>query len=85
MEKVIIQLDSIQAMNTASTDPAALTALNAPPSDGISSMAFAPEGLGGASSDDMLLVASWDSTVRLYNVTKNLPKHTFNTDSANLW
>ena len=41
------------------------TKLKSPPEDGISSVAFSP------SSSQFLLVSSWDSTVRLYDVFSN--------------
>lgn len=41
-------------------------ALNAPPADGISSLNF------GVKSNDLLLVSSWDCTLRLYDVSFNL-------------
>ena len=40
--------------------------LNSPPQDGISAIKFAPN------SSQFLLVSSWDSTVRLYDVNANI-------------
>ena len=45
--------------------------LTAPPSDGISSMNFSPI------ENDTLLVSSWDSTLRLYDVQQNISKSTY--------
>jgi len=42
--------------------------LTAPPGDGVSSMTFSPN-----SSDDFLLISSWDSTLRLYDIKLNIP------------
>jgi cell cycle arrest protein BUB3 len=50
--------------------------LSAPPGDGISSVCFNPK------QADSLLVSSWDSTVRLYNVRDNLPTSTHYLDGA---
>lgn len=44
--------------------------LNAPPGDGVSCLAFSP------TSPSSLLVASWDTTVRLYDVHANSNKFT---------
>lgn len=44
-------------------------ALSAPPADGISALSF-----GGSKSPDLLLVSSWDSTLRLYDVHFNVLK-----------
>ena len=52
--------------------------LAAPPGDGISSVSFSPNEVG------ILLVSSWDSTTRLYNVIQNMPKFTFNFMGASL-
>lgn len=52
--------------------------LAAPPGDGISSIAFSPF------AADLLLLSSWDSTARLYNVIQNMPKFTFNFMGASL-
>jgi WD40 repeat protein len=46
--------------------------LNAPPGDGISSVAFS------SGPDNLLLVSSWDSTTRLYDALQNFPKATYN-------
>ncbi|KJE91147.1 testis mitotic checkpoint BUB3 [Capsaspora owczarzaki ATCC 30864] len=42
--------------------------LASPPSDGISSVTFAP---AGSLNTDMLLASCWDSTLRLYNAATN--------------
>lgn len=46
--------------------------LNAPPGDGVSCLAFSPS----STSANDLLVASWDATVRLYDVQVNSNKFT---------
>mmetsp|Transcript_1569 Transcript_1569/g.2511 ORF Transcript_1569/g.2511 Transcript_1569/m.2511 type:complete len:326 (+) Transcript_1569:91-1068(+) len=45
--------------------------LRAPPGDGISCLSFSPY-------SKLLLLSSWDSTARLYDVSNNSPKATFN-------
>jgi cell cycle arrest protein BUB3 len=50
--------------------------LNAPPSDGISSLTFS------TSTSNDLLVTSWDSTLRLYDTISNSPKSTHNFNGA---
>jgi cell cycle arrest protein BUB3 len=49
--------------------------LNGPPSDGISNLRFGQKG-------EYLLVSSWDSTVRLYDVTRNQMKLQYNHKAA---
>ncbi|CAM9610770.1 unnamed protein product, partial [Choristocarpus tenellus] len=44
--------------------------LGDPPTDGVSSVCFAPHG-------DLLLASSWDSTLRLYDARQNVPKKVF--------
>eukprot|EP01041_Mallomonas_annulata_P002543 gene2543-4959_t len=51
--------------------------LVAPPGDGISCVKFSPVSTS-------LLVSSWDSTVRLYDVSQNISKATFNLKAASL-
>ncbi len=50
--------------------------LAAPPGDGISSLSFSPV------KNELLLVSSWDSTTRLYDVVNNIPKMTFDFGGA---
>ena len=45
--------------------------LASPPSDGVSSMSFSPM------PSNLLLVTSWDQTVRLYDVVNNTQKAKF--------
>lgn len=54
------------------------TVLQAPPGDGISCLNFSPV------SNALLLVSSWDTTVRLYDVSQNLSKATFTLKAASL-
>ena len=42
--------------------------LKSPPEDGISAVEFSP------SQNNMLLVSSWDRTIRLYDITSNEQK-----------
>jgi WD40 repeat protein len=53
-------------------------ALIAPPSDGITSLAFSPS----AHDSNLLLAGSWDSTLRIYDVQQNIPKYTHYFDGA---
>ena len=46
--------------------------LNNPPEDGISQVKFGP------GSSQFLLVSSWDTTVRLYDVTANFMRIKYN-------
>ena len=50
--------------------------LAAPPGDGVSQMVFSP------SQTELLLVASWDATMRLYDVNQNIPRSTFDFNGA---
>jgi len=49
--------------------------VNAPPGDGITCLKFAPK-------TNHLIVSSWDSTTRYYDVSQNVPKATFNFKAA---
>eukprot|EP00903_Cladosiphon_okamuranus_P014161 g13160.t1 len=51
--------------------------LNDPPTDGISSVCFAP-------ASDLLLASSWDSTLRLYDARQNLSKRVIPSKMAQL-
>ena len=44
--------------------------LDSPPGDGISSVEF-------AKASDLLLVSSWDATLRLYDARANVQRHVF--------
>ena len=48
--------------------------LSSPPRDGITAMHFAKAGGGGG---DLLLVSSWDQMVRLYSVSSNTLRYTY--------
>ena len=48
--------------------------LKNPPEDAISSVKFAPK------SSQFLLVSSWDSSVRLYDITTNIERHKYTHD-----
>ena len=50
--------------------------LNNPPDDGISAVKFGP------GSSQFLLVSSWDSTVRLYDVSTNFMRMKYNHSAA---
>lgn len=50
--------------------------LKSPPEDAISSVKFGPNTI------QFLLVGSWDSSVRLYDVTANSLRHKYTHDSA---
>lgn len=52
-------------------------ALIAPPSDGITSLAFI-----SSTHEPYLLVGSWDSTLRVYDAVQNIPKYTHYFDGA---
>lgn len=52
------------------------TFLAAPPGDGISSVCFSP------TQTELLLVTSWDGTMRLYDAIRNTPRSTFNFNGA---
>jgi len=52
--------------------------LSAPPGDGISCLNFSPI------SNSLLMVSSWDTTARLYDVSQNLSKATFTFKAASL-
>jgi len=52
------------------------TCLKNSPTDTISSIKFSP------ATSNFLLAASWDSTLRLYDVTNNLQRHCFNEGGA---
>jgi len=54
------------------------TVLTAPPGDGISCLHFSP------CSNSLLLVSSWDETARLYDVSQNMSKATFNFKASSL-
>ncbi|KAF1800563.1 WD40-repeat-containing domain protein [Mucor lusitanicus] len=56
-------------------DPTQIELKN-PPKDGISNVCFHP------TDPDVLLVSSWDKTLRLYNVDRNELLQTFNTNAA---
>ena len=51
--------------------------LIAPPADSISEIHFSPR-----SDEELLLVSSWDSTTRLYDIYHNCPKATYAFDGA---
>jgi cell cycle arrest protein BUB3 len=50
--------------------------ISAPPGDGISKVIFSPI------QSELLLVSSWDSSARLYDVLQNIPKSTHAFDGA---
>eukprot|EP00823_Brevimastigomonas_motovehiculus_P009332 TRINITY_DN89_c0_g3_i1.p1 TRINITY_DN89_c0_g3~~TRINITY_DN89_c0_g3_i1.p1 ORF type:complete len:339 (+),score=56.97 TRINITY_DN89_c0_g3_i1:85-1101(+) len=54
----------MSAAASSSTSSTTEFQLSSPPSDGISTVKFAHK-------SDLLLISSWDNTVRLYNTTKN--------------
>ncbi|KAG6500653.1 mitotic checkpoint protein BUB3.1-like [Zingiber officinale] len=57
-------------MSTATTTPTGGRELSQPPSDGISNLRF-------SNHSDLLLVSSWDKTLRLYDVGENFLKAEF--------
>lgn len=55
-----------------------MSILAAPPGDGISSLSFSP------TAEELLLLSSWDCTTRLYDVSRNQLKNTYDFSGASL-